>query len=275
MAGSGAQYYRLSKNFGSSVARNYGKTSQPGIMSNFLDSDDVLIDGSVPREYSLGCKLNADIVVSGWREFDYQKDTSEKLISDNPAPVFFDAIDDLLAGKAVPTSAALYKRKLIASVDWDPNLAKLNDWDFFVSAALVSTKIATANVLGYERRQHYGERITNSSSLLANAKEFFRVLEKLELSLGTLGVLHHQRSKRIAQYLYKELRVAYRFDPPLGKKILKKIFELDPAFFPRDEEHSRIFGWICTFLPLHPSLSAYGFVRRTLDRVTRASKARA
>ena len=257
------------------MARNYGKDIATGDYVKFLDSDDVLIDGSLPCEYSLGCKLNADIVVSGWRESDYRKDTSGKFISDKPAPVFFDAIDDLLAGKAVPTSAALYKRKLIASVDWDSNLVLLNDWDFFVSAALVSTKIATANVLAYEWRQHCGERITNSSSLLAKAKAFFRVLEKLELSLRTLGVLNDQRSKRIAQYLYKELRVAYRFDPPLGKKILKKIFELDPAFFPRDEEHSRIFGWICTFLPLHPSLSAYGFVRRTLDRVTRASKARA
>ena len=36
--------------------------------------------------------------------------------------------DSLLAGRAVPTSAALYKRSMVDDLRWDPELRNLDDW---------------------------------------------------------------------------------------------------------------------------------------------------
>ena len=57
------------------------------------------------------------------------------------APVFHEIADDVLAGQAVPTSAALYARR--SDWRWDPALRKLDDWDYFCQAALGAKRIVT------------------------------------------------------------------------------------------------------------------------------------
>ena len=63
---------------------------------------------------------------------------------------------------------------------------------------------------------------------LKNAREFYVILGKLEAVLVERGDYTEQRRKRMAQYLYKELRGMYRFDRPHGRQLLAKLFDLDP-----------------------------------------------
>jgi glycosyltransferase involved in cell wall biosynthesis len=267
-------YIRLDANSGSGAARNRGKSAAHGEYVKFLDSDDVLINGALREEHAEARRTGADILISGWQNVYLDENKVETPINTYAPPVFLSTVDDLLQGKAVPTSSALYKRQLMDNVDWDPDLSKLNDWDFFINVALEASSIVSWPQPAYRWRQHSGIRITSAASFLKNAKEFFLILKKLETSLRTKGEMTPQRERRLAQYLYKELRGAYRFDPPLGKKMLNEILELDPDFAPWDEEHSPVFRWLCRVFPIHPVLSTYGVLRRTLDRLESALNTR-
>lgn len=265
----GIIFRRLDVNSGSSTARNAGIDMARGRYIKFLDSDDVLVADSLVEEVRLADKTRADIVVSGWRNVRLCEDGSHHITAVNQAPYFQSIVDDVLAGRAVPTSSALYRRKTIHSVAWDAELSKLNDWDFFIQAALCSSSIATRVGFSYDWRDHAGPRITTDGSMLSNAIEFYQILEKLVAHLESRNELTVERRKRAAQYLYKELRCLYRFDRSRAMKVLARILELDPYFAPLDEERSRIFRVLGRMGLLRPALEAYGVARRAVDRVAK------
>lgn len=269
-SGAGVVFERLAVNSGSSVARNRGVELARGRYVKFLDSDDVLVENSLGKEYEMAVETGADIVVTGWIESKLDEAGGETIRSTCKAPRFHSIIDGLLAGQAVPTSSALYRAPIAAATQWDATLSKLNDWDYFVRAAVRSSRIVTLDQPAYRWREHSGARITTSATFLSNAKEFFLILAKFEAVLLEMGEYTGARQRRMAQYLYKELRGAYRFDPPLGHTMLAKILALDAAFAPRDEERSRIFRLAFRLLPPDWALTAYGAGRRAADRIARA-----
>ena len=219
---SGVRAIRMERNSGQSAARNVGLDAARGKYVKFLDSDDLLIRGHLAKELQRGEAESADIVMSGWRvERDYEP------------PMFDNVIDDVLAGKAVPTSAALYLRS--KAVRWDPALRKLDDWDYFCQSALGARTIAREPGVSYVMREHGGERATNVS-MLANAREHHAILMKVEKRLEAEGKLTDARRRRLAQYYYKEIRVLCLNDREAFEAAMRHIDELDPRFRPIDEE---------------------------------------
>jgi len=265
--GTGVRYERLAVNAGSAVARNRGLELAQAAYVKFLDSDDVLVENALRREHEMAVQSDPDIVATGWIETKMDDAGDETVLSKHPAPRFESNVDDLLAGRAVPTSSALYHARIAQCVRWEPGLSKLNDWDYFLSAAARSGKIVSLDEPAYRWRHHAGERITTSATFLSNAREFFIILDKFEQYLVSTDQFTPARRRRMAQYLYKELRGAYRFEPALGRRILGKILALDPGFIPRDEEHSRAFRVAYRLLPPEWALSAYGVARRAMDHV--------
>jgi glycosyltransferase involved in cell wall biosynthesis len=264
----GVVYSRLELNGGSSTARNRGLSHATGEFIKYLDSDDVLVEGALQHEYEIASRTTADIVVGGWIETRIDEGAGpEQILTVHRPPVFGTIEDDLLAGRAVPTSSALYRRSIAARVAWDPALSKLNDWDYFISAALRSRKIASTDNPSYRWRQHSGARITSSTSFIGNAREFYAILGKLQDALESENALTPARRSRMAQYLYKELRGMYRFEPVSARAVLQKLFVLDPGFVPQDEERSSVLRHLYSVLPAAWVLSGYGLVRRTMDRI--------
>ena len=78
--------------------------------------------------------------------------TGAALTNCGRAPTMDAIVDSLLAGKAVPTSAAIYSRALVSELRWDEELRKLDDWDWFIRAALRARKIVRAPMIAYSWR---------------------------------------------------------------------------------------------------------------------------
>lgn len=255
----------LPVNHGQCRVRNEGLKRVDGRWVKFLDSDDILEPGTLGREFLLGEKSGADIVISGWGtvEIDDQGSWVAGTGKTFPAPWMTPVIDAVLRGEAVPTSAALYRRSSLEGVSWDPEITKLADWDFFCQAALRSGSIARLGATAYWWRSHGGERVSRTS-LLMNARNFYRILGKIEGYLTANGLMTGPRALRLAQYYYKELRCLCLHDRPLFYEILDKIYALDPRFFPRGEERQPFMRLLARLIGTKNALLLHTTVKRLL-----------
>lgn len=259
----GVTYVKLPINMGRVGARNRGMEISTGRYIKFLDSDDMLEPGALLQEVNLADSDLCDIVVSGWRNVRVGEDGAEMDLETYQPPAFGNIIDDLLAGKAVPTSAALYRSELVRDQRWSL-LRRFDDWDFFLHAAARSRRITTMNQPSYQWRHHAGKRVTNAG-MLETAKSFYMVMDRFADYLESTRQMSTSRRKRLAQYMYKELRVLYRFDPESARDRLQIIRTLDSNFKPVDEERSQFIKLLFRFLPITVVLEAYGLIRRRRD----------
>ncbi|HEV7922728.1 MAG TPA: glycosyltransferase [Thermoanaerobaculia bacterium] len=208
-------------------ARNRGLEEAAGEFVKFLDSDDLLERGSLSQEVALARATNADIVASGW--VDLLVDGTRRI---GQAPQLDRPIEDvLLAGGAVPTSAALYRRSYVQRFRWNPAVKKMDDWEFWVRAVLGGGKLVRRDGIAYILREHGNERVTSVHTMLDNAHDHFVIMRELEKAANTPA-----RRKRLAQYWYKELRVCALHDRETFEREVAKTLDLDPHFVPHDEE---------------------------------------
>jgi glycosyltransferase involved in cell wall biosynthesis len=251
---------RMPANGGQSAARNLGLDAATGTYVKFLDSDDVLIPSHLGAEVRALESIGADIAVSGWRS------EGGGWTAEFAAPVFEEIVDDVLAGIAAPTSAALYVRH--PEWRWDPTLRKLDDWDYFCQAALRAKEIVTVEGPAYTMREHGGARMTNTT-MLANAREHHRILDKIEERLAADGVLTPPRQRRLAQYFYKEMRVLSLHDRQAFDAAALHIRELDPNFQPRDEEQQQLMRVLARLLGFRNAILLHSAIKRVAKRERR------
>jgi glycosyltransferase involved in cell wall biosynthesis len=256
---------------GRSAARNLGLRSAAGTFVKFLDQDDDLEPGSLPDELELACARRADIVVSGYRIAPLAAPADESS-PPFPPPALSRGIDSLLAGESVPTAAALYRRSYLRDLEWAEPPTKLDDWRFFLAAALLGGRIERRSSPAYTWRQHPGQA-SRAFDLLGNAISFYGVLDWLEGELRRRGELTERRMERLAQYRYKELRVLCRFDRPRFEREVEKIRSLDPRFAPRDEERQWWMRWAGRLLGYRRAVLLHTRLRAVL--MPKAASARA
>jgi glycosyltransferase involved in cell wall biosynthesis len=246
---------------GRGSARNRGLVAARGSYVKFLDDDDWLEPGALAAEVECAEATDADIVASGHR---VRGKGVEEMV--HWPPDFEEGVDSLLRGEAVPTAAALYRRRSIGDSRWDEEASKLDDWRFFVRVGLSSPRIRPLRVLSYTWFAHAGQGI-RSSSLLDNAREFYDVLDEIESVLRQRGELTERRRLRLAQYRYKELRILCRFDPAAYREQVRKIRSLDPAFEPRDEERQWYMRWSGRVVGFDRAVRAHEWIRRQVHAV--------
>lgn len=255
----GVRAWRMAQNGGQCAANNAGLVMASGEFVKFLDSDDLLVASHLREEVRVARAAGADIVVSGWGHLD--ADGSRREV---PAPHFDSIVDDLLAGKAVWNSAALYRRR--PELRCDTSLRKLTDWAFFTAAALMANKIETAEGTAYWVREHGEGRVTTSASMITNARAHHSILRSIEDVLRRRGELTEPRRLRLAQYFYKELRVLSVHDREAFEAALAHIYELDPHFVPREEERQWWMRVLARGIGTRRALLGHSALKRLLAR---------
>lgn len=231
----------LERNAGPIPARNVGIGRARGTYLKFLDSDDILVDGVLAREFAAAETEPADMVLTGWGTVSMDEQGNHVAGTERtyPVPRMEPLYDAILRGRSVPISAALYRRSYLGELVWDTAVTKLSDWDWFCQAALRGGRIVSLDEVSFWWRQHHGERETKRPRL-STSHNFYRILGKVEARLRAAGELTEPRAKRLAQYYYKELRCLCLFDRPMFYAMLEKIHALDPHFYPVSEERQPV-----------------------------------
>jgi hypothetical protein len=101
----------------------------------------------------------------------------------------------------------------------------------------------------------------------------FRVYEKIEVLLSSLGELAPLHKQLLAKRFYETLRCFARFEPNQCPQLMKKIYSLDPHFVVDATCEPEAWAlWVIRRIGLRSFLRGYGAVRRLGDAANPLSK---
>lgn len=266
--------HRLPVNSGSgSHGRNVGLAMAQGRYVKFLDHDDLL----QPRGFKAECQearhTDADIVMSRWGVASvddrglFRKSDQRLFTPPEPSRL----LEAILLGESTPyTAAALYKRSAICHEQWDASQALIDDFDWFCRMAIKCKKISRIDSISYFWRLHsdstQGRSHRNATIYQDLMFARYRVYEKLELLLASLGELAPLHRQLLAKRFYESLRCFARFEPSKCPQLMTKIFNLDPHFVVDATCEPEAWAlWLIRRIGLRSFLRGYGAVRRLGD----------
>jgi glycosyltransferase involved in cell wall biosynthesis len=143
------------ENLGAPVARNHGLENARGEYIQFLDSDDLIDPDKFSVQIQMMKKNRADF---GLCDFLYINRKGNKAKYQSNAGKLEKVIN---SNGSFGCGSPLLRRDLTFKVNWNPELYRQQDVDFFLKAALLAKKIAYVNKPLYLYVSHDKERISN------------------------------------------------------------------------------------------------------------------
>ena len=226
--------YFWQANAGVNVANNTGLGMCQGEYIKFLDSDDELLPDTLYQELAVARERQLDVLCTGFEErtYDGGKESLELRIV-NPAPRLDAGIDDLLTGQSAWTSAALYRSRFVANLQWPEHVCFANDWGWVWTVGLAGAKFGSLDIQSAIYKHHNSERLTNaSSSFDQSVTARTQILEMVLASLTEQDLLTATRRHALAQYFYKDALTLRERDRRLLRALCSRCEQLVPGFKP-------------------------------------------
>ncbi len=251
-------------------ARTVGLRAARGEFVKFLDHDDVLEPGTLAEEVAIGRRENADLVMSGWAVVDVDSEGKAGAEQRYEPPQVDRVVEAIFGeGKTPFTAAVLYRRALVADMEWDSVTALYDDFDWFSRAAVRATRIARRGGLAYWWRRNansYQAAVAADPLSYVHAeKTRCLVYRKVEDALRGSGQLGPERVELLLRRFYLGLRAFARWDPEFCREILGRMRGLDPHWVPSPAcEPSRAMRAAIRILGLGLFLKAYAAIRSVI-----------
>lgn len=216
------KYFKLTKNSGACVARNYGIQKSKGEYIAFQDSDDIWLPNKLEKQINKLKEVNTDII-------------SCSMIANNGEMTWFVPnitniynrfinIQDVLRHSFISTQTILAKRKVFDLNLFDKNMPRMQDWDFILRA-VQNSKL-------YFMEDRLVEQFIQNDSITSNPKKGIIALDLIYEKYRNLF-----DNDKIAlsnlwdNYLYLlTLKKEYNKIPKIAFKSLKANFKIKRLF---------------------------------------------
>lgn len=120
------KYFRLNKNSGAQIARNYGIKKTTSDWISFLDSDDIWLPTRIESALGTAIKYHTKVVYSNYIQFE----SDEKQFVVNPPANFGNVFSELLKGSFVTFPGLFIKRKCFEKIGFlNENLRSWQEWE--------------------------------------------------------------------------------------------------------------------------------------------------
>lgn len=217
-------------NRGGNHARNRGFELSTGDYIQYLDADDYILPEKIANQVQFLETTGMDVVYGDWRHQQHLPNGNIVLEDVKISGEQVDILAALLSDWWVSPACLMFSRPAVhKSGGWDEELKAIQDKDFFLSVVMNGAKV------GYQPGCHaiyrrHGNVTVSTSSQTRHLESQLIVNRKAEQNLIRSGQFSSAYQQAIAQSYFLIARRYMEIDPSIYKKLLEKVFTLNPNF---------------------------------------------
>ena len=258
-------------NRGCSAARSHGAALARGKFIKYLDSDDLLADGSVARQVALAESSGADVLYGNW----------QRLVQSNGAwgpggavkrtwqSVHADIETAFFTNMWCPTGAYLWRRDFLSRKHpgWHPNLPVIQDARYALDAACAGAEFVHDSEIAVWYRTHVSGSVATSNPVNF-ARDCWRNALELRERWDRAGTLDDTRRTAVLEVLEYIAFDTYPSDRDLAREVVRSARSIDPRWRPTGSRWRRWLGGMIGF-------EAVACLRLGLDHLRRLRRGKA
>lgn len=233
------------ENRGCSAARRHGAELARGKYLKYLDSDDLLADGSIARQVALAETSGADVVYGDWQRLvpEGERWVPGETVARTWESVHTDIEVAFFTRMWCPTGAYLWRADFLRQrhPGWHPNLPVIQDARFALDAAGVGATFVHDPALAAWYRTHTSGSVATSSAVKF-ARDCWRSALELRDRWEKAGTLTAARRAALLEGLEYFAFESYPQDRALAREMVRSARSIDPHWRPTGSRWRRWVG---------------------------------
>lgn len=233
------------ENRGCSAARSHGAGLAQGKYLKYLDSDDLLPEGSVARQVALAETSGAEVVYAGWRRLVQEGETwvPGETVSQTWQAVHADIEVAFFTHMWCPTGAYLWRAEFLRQrhPGWHSDLPVIQDARYALDAACAGAAFVHDPAIAVWYRTHTSGSVATSSPVKFARDCWRNALEMRDRweQAGTLNEVRRTALLEVLEYLAFD---TYPQERSLAREVVRSARSIDPRWRPTGSRWRRWLG---------------------------------